>query len=75
MSSWKNAYESNSDLTEYGDNGLALFSLALKFGVDDLQNIAADAITDGYDDKKLDLVYINTEDEYAVICQCYYSKK
>lgn len=75
MSSWKNAYESNSDLTEYGDNGLALFSLALKFGVDDLQNIAADAITDGYDDKKLDLVYINTEDEYAVICQCYYSTK
>ncbi|MBO2668107.1 AIPR family protein [Shewanella algae] len=75
MSGWKSAYEANSELKEYGDNGLALFALALKFGVEDLQNVAADAITDGFDDKKLDLVYINTEDEYAVICQCYYSEK
>ncbi|WP_335910079.1 hypothetical protein [Shewanella indica] len=61
MSGWKSAYEANTELKEYGDNGLALFALALKFGVEDLQNVAADAITDGFDDKKLDLVYINTE--------------
>ena len=56
-------------------NGLALFSLALRFGLDDLETIAADAITDGNDDKKCDMVYINNEDEYAVLAQCYYSSK
>jgi len=75
MSGWKKAYESMSELEVYNDNALALFALALKFGVDDLQNIAVDAITDGFDDKKLDIVYVNTEDEYAVVAQCYYSTK
>lgn len=75
MSTWKEAYTSREDLSEYGDNGLALFSLALRFGVDDLDTIAADAITDGSDDKKCDMVYVNTEDEFAVLAQCYYSSK
>ena len=75
MSSWKEAYDSREDLKEYGDNGLALFSLALRFGVDDLDTIAADSITDGFDDKKCDMVYVNTEDEYAVLAQCYLSSK
>jgi len=75
MSGWKEAYISREDLTEYGDNGLALFSLALRFGLDDLDTIAADAITDGNDDKKCDMVYINSEEEFAVLAQCYYSSK
>ncbi|MBB1485807.1 AIPR family protein [Oceanospirillum sediminis] len=75
MSNWKDAYASREDLKEYGDNGLALFALALRFGVDDLETIAGEAITDGNDDKKLDMVYINHEEEYAVIAQCYYSSK
>ncbi len=73
MSNWKSAYEARTDLAEYDDNGLALFALALKFGLDDLDTIAADAITDGSDDKKLDMVYINEEEGYAVISQCYAS--
>lgn len=75
MSSWKEAYIARDDLVEYGDNGLALFSLALRFGIDDLDTVAADAITDGSDDKKCDMVYLNIEEEYAVIAQCYFSNK
>lgn len=75
MSGWKEAYIAREDLAEYGDNGLALFSLALRFGVDDLDTVAAEAITDGSDDKKCDMVYINSEEEYAVLAQCYYSTK
>lgn len=75
MSSWKEAFAAREDLSEHGDNGLALFSLALRFGLDDLETIAADAITDGSDDKKCDMVYINREDEYAVLAQCYLSSK
>lgn len=75
MSTWKSAYESLDDLTDYGDNKLGLFALGLKFGLDDLASAGVDAITDGPDDKKLDMVYINTEEEYAVIGQCYFSNK
>ncbi|MBU9808280.1 hypothetical protein J1785_00570, partial [Rahnella sp. SL6] len=75
MSTWKEAFNAREDLAVYGDNGLALFSLTLKFGIDDLDSVAAESITDGQDDKKCDLVYINPEDEYAVIIQCYFSSK
>lgn len=75
MSNWKEAFEAREDLADYDDNGLALFALALHFGVEDLDTIAADAITDGSDDKKCDMVYINSEDEYAVLAQCYVSTK
>lgn len=75
MSTWKQAYESREDLKIYNDNGLALFALALRFRIDDIDSVAAESITDGHDDKKCDLVYVNEEDEYAVIAQCYYSSK
>ncbi|EGQ8155286.1 AIPR family protein [Vibrio alginolyticus] len=75
MSTWKTAYESLEDLAEYKDNALGLFALGLKFGLDDLASIGVDAITDGADDKKLDIVYINPEDGYAVVGQCYYCSK
>jgi len=52
MSNWKEAFEAREDLADYDDNGLALFALALHFGLEDLDTIAADAITDGSDDKK-----------------------
>lgn len=72
MSTWINAYESLSEIKKYGDNALGLFALGLKFGLDDLASIGVDAVTDGSDDKKLDIVYINSEDGYAVIGQCYF---
>ena len=75
MSTWKEAYESLEELSEYGDNALGLFALWLKFGLDDLVSIGVDAVTDGSDDKKLDIVFINSEEEYAVIGQCYFTQK
>ncbi|MBS1057250.1 AIPR family protein [Gluconobacter kondonii] len=71
---WNIAYQSRQDLKIYKDNGLALFALSLHFGVDDLDTIAAESITDGGDDKKCDVVYINKEDKYAVLIQCYQSQ-
>ncbi|AKD38625.1 hypothetical protein I926_06525 [Pasteurella multocida subsp. multocida OH4807] len=75
MSNWLSAYKALNELDEYGDNALGLFALGLNFGVDDLASVGADAITDGADDKKLDMIFINTEENYAVIAQCYFSKK
>lgn len=74
MSEWKNAYNARDDLLEFGDNALALFALGLRFGLEDLASIGADAITDGSDDKKCDLIFTNEEEKLAVIAQCYFSK-
>jgi AIPR protein. len=75
MSNWKAALAGRSDLLKYGDNDIGLFSLALKFGLDDLDTVASDSLTDGSDDKKIDMVYIDKEDRFAVITQCYKSRR
>jgi hypothetical protein len=75
MTTWESAYKTLDDLAVYKDNALGLFALGLRFGLDDLSSIGVDAVTDGSDDKKLDIVFINSEEEYVVIAQCYYSSK
>lgn len=75
VSTWQDALSARDDLAQYGDNAIGLFSLALKFSVDDIHSVAAESITDGNDDKKCDLIYIDREDGVAVIAQCYSSTK
>ncbi|UZX70429.1 AIPR family protein [Yersinia ruckeri] len=75
MNTWETAYNSLEDLSDYKDNALGLFALGLRFGLDDLSSIGVDAVTDGSDDKKLDIVFMNPEEEYAVVGQCYFSEK
>ena len=75
MENWKDAFEARKDLKKYSDNALGLFALALRFGIEDLDSTATDSITDGSDDKKCDIVYINKDEEFAVIAQCYLSQK
>lgn len=75
MNTWESAYSALEDLSDYKDNALGLFALGLRFGLDDLSSIGIDAVTDGSDDKKLDIVFINPEEEYAVVGQCYFTEK
>ena len=75
MENWEQALEARNDLEIYGDTALGLFALALKYQIDDLHSIAAEAITDGSDDKKCDILHIDLEEEIAVIAQCYKCSK
>jgi hypothetical protein len=75
MITWSQAFESRSDLKQYGDNALGLFALALRFGFDDLDTLAANAITDGSDDKKCDIIHVDKDEGIAVVSQCYSSIK
>jgi hypothetical protein len=68
---WVASFESRTDLTGYGDNALGLFALAMRFNIDDLQSVAANSITDGSDDKKCDIIYVDKDNGIAVIAQCY----
>ncbi|MCY8840453.1 AIPR family protein [Bacillus atrophaeus] len=69
-------FKGRNDLTDkYGDNALLLYALELRLQIEDIKGVATDALTDGNDDKKCDLVYISEEDGIAVIAQGYMSKK
>ncbi len=50
------AFQADTELRQYKPNDLAIFALALYLGLDDIQDFAANAITDGGDDKKVDIL-------------------
>ena len=70
---YEQVLQSREDLKRYGNNALLLFALEMRFGIEDIHTVAADALTDGHDDKKCDLVYINVDEGSAVIAQGYSS--
>lgn len=74
-SSWQESLRARDDFIQYGDNAIGLFTLALRFSLDDIHSVAAESVTDGSDDKKCDIIYIDKEDHIAVIAQCYFSDR
>ncbi len=69
------ALQSRTDLTKYGDNALLLFTLQLRFEIEDIDAVATNSLTDGSNDKKCDLVYVDKESQIAVIAQGYFCRK
>ena len=68
---WLEAFNSRDDLKQFGVDALLLFALQLRFGMEDISLIASNSLTDGSDDKKADLVYIDSGMGHAVIAQAY----
>jgi hypothetical protein len=75
VNTWKSAFAARGDLDRYGENAIGLFALALRFGLEDLETVAAESLTAGNDDKKVDFVYIDRDEGVAVVAQCFSSKK
>ncbi len=71
MPSAETAFKSRSDLQVFGSNARLLFALELPFQIDDIGTVAANALTDDNDDKKCDLVYVDSESGLAVVAQAY----
>lgn len=69
------AYSARQDLAKYGDNGLLLFALQIGLRLEDIGSVAANSLTDGSNDKKCDLVYVDQDSGRAVIAQGYFSSK
>ena len=72
---WYGAFSSFRTDLQLTDDAIALFALQLKFSIEDIQNVASESLTGGGDDKKCDLLYLDTEQQIAVIAQAYISKK
>ena len=71
MTNALDAYDNRSDLEHFKPNGLLLFALELRFGIDDIATVAATAITDGNKDRKCDLIYIDEDSRTAILAQGY----
>ena len=70
---YQNDFESCTRLREqYGHNAHLLYALQLRFDIDDINAEASESLTDGYDDKKCDLIYTDSDNGIAVIAQAYY---
>ena len=69
------AFNARTDLKKYKVDALLLFALQLKFGIEDIDGVASTSLTEGHDDKKIDLVYIDNESERVVIAQTYIATK
>ncbi len=65
------AFRAQTELQKFGKNARLLFALRIKNRVDDIESVAADCLTDGPDDKKCDLIYVNKEEGRAIIAQAY----
>lgn len=74
MTSFDIALESRDDLKKYGNNAHMLYALELYTGAEDIHSIAANALTDGPNDKKIDLLYLSRETGQLIIAQGYYSQ-
>ena len=70
MGYWED-FQARDDLKQYGSNSLLLYALQLKLDIDDIDAIAAEAITDGAQDKKCDLIYLDENNGVAVVAQGY----
>ena len=68
------AFNARNDLDKYDDNALLLFALQLRFQIENIESVATNSLTDGNDDKKCDLVYVDKDKGYIVVAQGYFSK-
>lgn len=68
------ALQNRVDLDRYSDNKRLLFALQLTFSIEDIDTIAATALTDSPNDKSCDLIYIDRSLSRVILAQGYESK-
>lgn len=72
MYNYNNNFQEREDLkVSFGDNALLMYALQLRYDIEDVISVASDALTDGHNDKKCDLIYIDRESGFVVIAQSY----
>lgn len=69
--SWQAAYKTTKSNFGLDDDSIGIFAIQLRFNLDDIKTIAAEAITGGGNDRKCDVLHIDKEMGVAVIAQCY----
>lgn len=70
---FKAAFDADDELRQYKASALTIFAMSLHLRLDDIEDFAANAITDGPNDKKIDLCHLDVNENLAVIAQSYLS--
>lgn len=60
-----------SEFEKYGANSLLVYALQLRYNIEDIDTVALESITDGYTDKKCDMIYIDENEKLAIVAQSY----
>lgn len=68
-------YENNNQIQKYPCSSLALFTLSLYLQIDDIDEFATKFITEGPEDKKVDICYWDEESHHLIIVQDYIAKQ
>lgn len=75
MYNYYNNFNTREDLKkDYGDNSLLIYALQLRYDIEDIKSVASESLTDGHNDKKCDLIYVDKDTGLAVIAQAYMKK-
>ncbi len=69
------AFNARTDLAKYREDALLLFALQLRFGIEDMDVVASTSLTEGGEDKKADLIYIDFKEGRVIIAQTYMAEK
>ncbi len=72
---FKVAYSNDDEVQKYGQNSLLMFSMGLYLRAEDIKELAAEGLTEGPDDKKVDFCYIDLPEGRAIIAQSYLAKE
>jgi hypothetical protein len=70
---FRSAFEAEVDLNQYQRNALSIFALSLYLRLEDPHEFAINAITEGPNDKKVDICYIDENENRIIIAQSYIS--
>ncbi len=73
--SFKAEFEAWELRTEFAPNALLLFFLDLYLNPESIQELAADALTDGPNDKKIDACFVDFSGGRAIIAQAYEARQ
>lgn len=67
---WRGSFDSFREDPD-NDNEIGAFAISLHFPDTTFDEVLSESVTDGPNDKSLDILHVDEEAEFAVICQCY----
>lgn len=68
---YKTDYDTSYIPQKYGDQGLMLYALALRYNIEDVDSLAITSLTDNFDDKCIDALHFVDDERTAIIIQGY----
>lgn len=68
---FKPVYDSAPEYLKHGCNSLAIFALGYYLHIEDIEEFATASITEGGEDKKIDIFYLDLPERRALVAQSY----